>query len=136
MAGVALAAGMSAKRCGAKRSSRVVCAAGSEGKKRCLVMGGTRFIGCYLVAKLRRDSFFTLPPFTFFRKASSQKTHETTCAMVAREQGHDVVVCNRGKTNGGQPDRLPGAPWPTVWLVLACALDGLDFAKRSSFSLI
>ncbi|CAJ1384951.1 unnamed protein product [Effrenium voratum] len=77
MAGVALAAGMSAKRCGAKRSSRVVCAAGSEGKKRCLVMGGTRFIGCYLVAKLR-------------------------------EQGHDVVVCNRGKTNGGQPDRLPG----------------------------
>ncbi|CAK9065282.1 unnamed protein product [Durusdinium trenchii] len=40
-------------------------------------MGGTRFIGCYLVAKLR-------------------------------EQGHDVVVCNRGKTNGGKPEPLPG----------------------------
>jgi len=59
-------------------SSRIVCAAGNVGKKRCLVMGGTRFIGCYLVAKLR-------------------------------EQGHDVVVCNRGKTNGGKPERLPGA---------------------------
>jgi len=42
------------------------------------VMGGTRFIGCYLVAKLR-------------------------------EQGHDVVVVNRGKTNEGKPERLPGA---------------------------
>ncbi|CAE8704058.1 unnamed protein product [Polarella glacialis] len=41
-------------------------------------MGGTRFIGCYLVSKLR-------------------------------EQGHDVVVVNRGKTNGGLPERLPGA---------------------------
>lgn len=60
-------------------SSRIVCAAGNVGKKRCLVMGGTRFIGCYLVAKLR-------------------------------EQGHDVVVCNRGKTNGGKPERLPGVP--------------------------
>ncbi|CAJ1327863.1 unnamed protein product [Effrenium voratum] len=49
-------------------------------------MGGTRFIGCYLVAKLR-------------------------------ELGHKVVVCNRGKTNGGKPaawrpysdrERLPG----------------------------
>ncbi|CAE8632702.1 unnamed protein product [Polarella glacialis] len=41
-------------------------------------MGGTRFIGCYLVSKLR-------------------------------QQGHDVVVVNRGKTNGGLPERLPGA---------------------------
>ncbi|CAE7917637.1 CSP41B, partial [Symbiodinium necroappetens] len=40
-------------------------------------MGGTRFIGCYLVAKLR-------------------------------ELGHQVVVCNRGKTNGGLPEPLPG----------------------------
>ncbi|CAK9114805.1 Chloroplast stem-loop binding protein of 41 kDa b [Durusdinium trenchii] len=40
-------------------------------------MGGTRFIGCYLVAKLRA-------------------------------LGHQVVVCNRGKTNGGLPERLPG----------------------------
>jgi len=40
-------------------------------------MGGTRFIGCYLVAKLR-------------------------------EMGHSVVVCNRGRTNGGKPERLPG----------------------------
>jgi len=40
-------------------------------------MGGTRFIGCYLVSKLR-------------------------------EQGHEVVVVNRGKTNGGKPERLPG----------------------------
>jgi len=40
-------------------------------------MGGTRFIGCYLVAKLR-------------------------------ELGHQVVVLNRGKTNGGMPERLPG----------------------------
>jgi len=45
--------------------------------KRVLVMGGTRFIGCYLVAKLR-------------------------------ELGHEVVVCNRGKTNGGMPEPLPG----------------------------
>ncbi|CAE8610374.1 unnamed protein product [Polarella glacialis] len=60
-------------------ASRVVCAAGGGGaKKRVLVMGGTRFIGCYLVSKLR-------------------------------EQGHDVVVVNRGKTNGGLPERLPGA---------------------------
>jgi nucleoside-diphosphate-sugar epimerase len=48
------------------------------GKKRVLIMGGTRFIGCYLVAKLR-------------------------------EQGHEVVLVNRGKTNEGKPDRLPGA---------------------------
>jgi len=46
-------------------------------KKRVLVMGGTRFIGCYLVAKLR-------------------------------ELGHEVVVVNRGKTNEGKPERLPG----------------------------
>jgi len=58
------------------KDSRVACAA-AGGKKRCLVMGGTRFIGCYLVAKLR-------------------------------EQGYDVVLCNRGKTNGGKPERLPG----------------------------
>jgi len=61
-----------------KCGARVVRAAGgSEGKKRVLVMGGTRFIGCYLVAKLR-------------------------------ELGHEVVVVNRGKTNEGKPDRLPG----------------------------
>jgi len=60
------------------RGARVVRAAtGTEGKKRVLVMGGTRFIGCYLVAKLR-------------------------------ELGHEVVVVNRGKTNDGKPDRLPG----------------------------
>ena len=63
----------------AETTCRVACAA-SGGKKRCLVMGGTRFIGCYLVAKLR-------------------------------EQGHDVVVCNRGKTNGGKPEPLPGVAW-------------------------
>jgi len=40
-------------------------------------MGGTRFIGCYLVKHLR-------------------------------DLGHDVVVCNRGKTNGGKPEPLPG----------------------------
>ena len=80
------AAGLAATRRGSRvaasraDTSRVVCAAGSVGKKRCLVMGGTRFIGCYLVAKLR-------------------------------EQGHDVVVCNRGKTNGGKPEPLPGVPW-------------------------
>lgn len=77
------AAGLAATRRGSRvaasraDTSRVVCAAGNSGKKRCLVMGGTRFIGCYLVAKLR-------------------------------EQGHDVVVCNRGKTNGGKPEPLPG----------------------------
>lgn len=60
------------------RSSKVPCAAGEAGgKKRVLVMGGTRFIGCYLVFKLR-------------------------------EMGHDVVVMNRGKTNGGKPEKLPG----------------------------
>lgn len=58
----------------ARAASRVACAGG---KKRVLVMGGTRFIGCYLVGKLR-------------------------------ELGHDVVVLNRGKTNGGKPERLPG----------------------------
>lgn len=42
-----------------------------------LIMGGTRFIGCYLVSKLR-------------------------------ELGHEVVLLNRGKTNGGKPERLPG----------------------------
>lgn len=58
--------------------SKVVCAAGGGGpKKRVLIMGGTRFIGCYLVAKLR-------------------------------DLGHDVVLLNRGKTNKGLPDRLPG----------------------------
>lgn len=57
------------------RAARVACAA--AGQKRILVMGGTRFIGCYLVAKLR-------------------------------EMGHSVVVCNRGRTNGGKPERLPG----------------------------
>eukprot|EP00931_Biecheleriopsis_adriatica_P119869 TRINITY_DN95045_c0_g1_i1.p1 TRINITY_DN95045_c0_g1~~TRINITY_DN95045_c0_g1_i1.p1 ORF type:complete len:442 (-),score=113.20 TRINITY_DN95045_c0_g1_i1:45-1370(-) len=58
--------------------SRVACAArGGSQKKRILIMGGTRFIGCYLVSKLR-------------------------------EQGHEVVVVNRGKTNGGKPERLPG----------------------------
>ena len=76
--------GLAAMRASQKKtrqsSSRIVCAAGNVGKKRCLVMGGTRFIGCYLVAKLR-------------------------------EQGHDVVVCNRGKTNGGKPERLPGVAW-------------------------
>jgi len=41
-------------------------------------MGGTRFIGCYLVGKLRK-------------------------------LGHDVVVVNRGKTNGGKPEKLPEA---------------------------
>lgn len=46
------------------------------GAKRVLVMGGTRFIGCYLVKKLR-------------------------------DLGHTVVVCNRGKTNNGLPERLP-----------------------------
>jgi len=40
-------------------------------------MGGTRFIGCYLVKKLR-------------------------------DLGHEVVLCNRGKTNGGKPEALPG----------------------------
>mmetsp|Transcript_86017 Transcript_86017/g.170755 ORF Transcript_86017/g.170755 Transcript_86017/m.170755 type:complete len:451 (-) Transcript_86017:88-1440(-) len=60
------------------RGARVVVAAkGGADKKRVLVMGGTRFIGCYLVAKLR-------------------------------ELGHEVVVLNRGKTNEGKPDRLPG----------------------------
>eukprot|EP00933_Yihiella_yeosuensis_P027526 TRINITY_DN21423_c0_g1_i1.p1 TRINITY_DN21423_c0_g1~~TRINITY_DN21423_c0_g1_i1.p1 ORF type:complete len:449 (+),score=115.27 TRINITY_DN21423_c0_g1_i1:41-1387(+) len=52
-------------------------ARGGGEKKRVLVMGGTRFIGCYLVSKLR-------------------------------ELGHDVVVVNRGKTNGGKPEALPG----------------------------
>jgi len=60
------------------RGRRVVVAAGATGgKKRVLVMGGTRFIGCYLVKKLR-------------------------------DMGHEVVVCNRGKTNGGKPEALPG----------------------------
>ncbi|CAL1134709.1 unnamed protein product [Cladocopium goreaui] len=79
VAAAGLAAARRGSRVAASRAdtSRVVCAAGSVGKKRCLVMGGTRFIGCYLVAKLR-------------------------------EQGHDVVVCNRGKTNGGKPEPLPG----------------------------
>ena len=80
--GVAMAAmGLAAqRRKGASRveAGRQVCATAAVGKKRCLVMGGTRFIGCYLVAKLR-------------------------------EQGHEVVLCNRGKTNGGKPERLPGA---------------------------
>ena len=91
VAGAALiATGLAASRRGRvaadRRSdtSRIVCAAGNVGKKRCLVMGGTRFIGCYLVAKLR-------------------------------EQGHDVVLCNRGKTNGGKPERLPGVAWATEW---------------------
>lgn len=61
-------------------AGRQVCATAAVGKKRCLVMGGTRFIGCYLVAKLR-------------------------------EQGHEVVLCNRGKTNSGKPERLPGVAW-------------------------
>ena len=38
------------------KDSRVACAA-AGGKKRCLVMGGTRFIGCYLVAKLREQGY-------------------------------------------------------------------------------
>ena len=82
VAAAGLAAARRGSRVAASRAdtSHVVCAAGSVGKKRCLVMGGTRFIGCYLVAKLR-------------------------------EQGHDVVVCNRGKTNGGKPEPLPGVPW-------------------------
>lgn len=84
---VAVAAGLTARRqrgrqsgvVAACRSSQIPRAAGGAagGKKRVLVMGGTRFIGCYLVAKLR-------------------------------ELGHSVVVLNRGKTNGGRPERLPG----------------------------
>jgi len=63
--------------CLPSRGERVQCAAGGAGgKKRVLVMGGTRFIGCYLVNKLRA-------------------------------LGHDVVVVNRGKTNGGKPEALP-----------------------------
>eukprot|EP00929_Paragymnodinium_shiwhaense_P030333 TRINITY_DN1720_c0_g1_i3.p2 TRINITY_DN1720_c0_g1~~TRINITY_DN1720_c0_g1_i3.p2 ORF type:complete len:475 (+),score=123.45 TRINITY_DN1720_c0_g1_i3:123-1547(+) len=58
--------------------SRVAMAArGGGGKKKILVMGGTRFIGCYLVKQLR-------------------------------DEGHDVFVMNRGKTNGGKPEPLPG----------------------------
>ena len=38
------------------KDSRVACAA-VGGQKRCLVMGGTRFIGCYLVAKLREQGY-------------------------------------------------------------------------------
>jgi len=64
---------------GTARGTRVPRAAGAiGGKKRILIMGGTRFIGCYLVAKLR-------------------------------SLGHEVVVLNRGKTNGGMPEKLPEA---------------------------
>lgn len=52
------------------------CAMDAVGKK-VLVMGGTRFIGCYLVKKLR-------------------------------DMGCEVFVLNRGKTNGGMPEPLPG----------------------------
>jgi len=58
------------------RGSRIALAARGGAGKKVLVMGGTRFIGCYLVAKLR--------------------------AM-----GCQVYVLNRGKTNGGKPEKLP-----------------------------
>jgi len=79
IAAVAVVNRRGARRTGSTASrTQVVCNAGTVGgKKRVLIMGGTRFIGCYLVAKLR-------------------------------EQGHDVVVVNRGKTNKGLPERLPG----------------------------
>eukprot|EP00930_Biecheleria_cincta_P004653 TRINITY_DN105574_c0_g1_i1.p1 TRINITY_DN105574_c0_g1~~TRINITY_DN105574_c0_g1_i1.p1 ORF type:complete len:447 (-),score=101.89 TRINITY_DN105574_c0_g1_i1:107-1447(-) len=61
-----------------RADSRITRAAGAAGgTKRVLIMGGTRFIGCYLVSKLM-------------------------------ELGHEVVLVNRGKTNGGKPERLPG----------------------------
>jgi len=78
--GAALAISAQARRrtkSSGSRAPRSVACAAMGGSKRILVMGGTRFIGCYLVAKLR-------------------------------ELGHQVVVCNRGKTNGGLPERLPG----------------------------
>lgn len=99
VAAAGLAATRRTARVAARDTSRVVCAAGNVGKKRCLVMGGTRFIGCYLVAKLR-------------------------------EQGHDVVVCNRGKTNGGKPEPLPGAAWRKCFVLwcrkLAIRIDSFD----------
>jgi len=59
------------------RGSRICMAARGGAAKKVLIMGGTRFIGCYLVKQLR-------------------------------DAGHEVFVLNRGKTNGGKPEALPG----------------------------
>ena len=85
---------------GGARRARVACAAGSKppgvlcvrlgAPRRILVMGGTRFIGCYLVSKLR------------------QMGHQVAMRRLGHRVGALEVVCNRGKTNGGKPERLPG----------------------------